>query len=76
MELVDVPTMFLELFAVARLFDQRWLAEVVEHGRSVVDGDRIFEFEPCHACRGPLDRQIGPVSCDPNSTTRSLVDDK
>jgi hypothetical protein len=44
MEHVDLPTMPLELLAVARLFDQRSLAELLEHGRSVVDGDRIFEF--------------------------------
>jgi len=64
---LDFPTMPLELLAVARLFDQRSLAEVLEHGRSVVDGDRIFEFKARHACRGPFDRQIRSVSRDPNS---------
>ena len=67
MEFVDFPTVPFELLTVARLFDQWPLAEAFEHGRSVVDRDRIFEFETRHACRGSFHRQIRSVSCDPDS---------
>src|SRR5262249_59501670 len=70
-ELVYLPTMPLELLAVARFFDQRPLAETVEHGCSVVDGNRIFEFESRHACRGPFNRYIGSLACDPDSNKAS-----
>ena len=76
MELVDLPTMPLELLAIAHLFDRRLLAEPVEHCRSVGDGDWIFEFESRHARRGSFYSQICLVRCDADSNSAFLVDDK